>query len=84
MHSHPLSRLTPISRERLIRRHLDEGVPLKALACEAGYSLRTPASGWRGSVTEVQWNWRINGGLRSQLLNLVGLPGGGTATGCSR
>ena len=33
--------LTPISRERLIRRHLDEGVPLKALAAEAGISLRS-------------------------------------------
>jgi transposase len=43
MHSHPnAARLTPISRERLIRRHLDEGVPLKALAGEAGISLRSP------------------------------------------
>lgn len=41
MHSHPLARLTPISRERLIRRHLDEGVPLKALATQAGISLRS-------------------------------------------
>jgi transposase InsO family protein len=41
MHSHPNARLTPISRERLIRRHLDEGVPLKALAGEAGISLRS-------------------------------------------
>jgi hypothetical protein len=41
MHIHPLARLTPISRERLIRRHLDEGVPLKALAAEAGISLRS-------------------------------------------
>lgn len=41
MHSHTLARLTPISRERLIRRHLDEGVPLKALAAQAGISLRS-------------------------------------------
>ena len=41
MHSHPLARLTPISRERLIRRHLEEGVPLKALAAQAGISLRS-------------------------------------------
>ncbi len=41
MHSHPLARLTPISRERLIRRNLDEGVPLKALAAQAGVSLRS-------------------------------------------
>ena len=41
MHSHPMARLTPLSRERLIRRHLDERHPLKALAAEAGISLRT-------------------------------------------
>ncbi|MFM8524837.1 MAG: leucine zipper domain-containing protein, partial [Cyanobacteriota bacterium] len=41
MHSHPNARLTLISRERLIRRHLDEHQPLKALAAEAGISLRT-------------------------------------------
>ncbi|CAK6690199.1 hypothetical protein [Synechococcus sp. CBW1107] len=29
MHSHPLARLTPLGRERLIRRHLEEGVPLQ-------------------------------------------------------
>ncbi len=37
MNSHPLARLTPISRERLIRWHLDQGVPLKTLAAQAGY-----------------------------------------------
>jgi len=36
-----MARLTPLSRERLIRRHLDEHLPLKALAAEAGISLRT-------------------------------------------
>ena len=41
MHSHPNARLTPISRERLICRHLDDGVPLKALAAEARISLRS-------------------------------------------
>ena len=41
MHSHPNARLTPISRERLIRRHLNEGKPLKALAAQAGISLRS-------------------------------------------
>jgi len=41
MHSHPNARLTPISRERLICRHLDDGVPLKALAAETGISLRS-------------------------------------------
>ena len=28
MNSHPFARMTLVSRERLIRRHLDEGVPL--------------------------------------------------------
>jgi len=41
MHSHPNARLTPIGRERLICRHLDDGVPLKALASQAGISLRS-------------------------------------------
>ncbi len=41
MHSHPLARLTPLARERLIRRHLEEGVPLNVLAADAGISLRT-------------------------------------------
>ena len=41
MHSHPNARLTPIGRERLICRHLDDGVPLKALAAEAGITLRS-------------------------------------------
>ena len=42
MHSHPLARLTPISRERLIRWHLDGGVQLKTLTAQAGISLRCP------------------------------------------
>ena len=41
MHTHPNARLTPIGRERLIPRHLDEGVPLKALSTQAGISLRS-------------------------------------------
>ncbi|MEY4354438.1 MAG: hypothetical protein RLZZ609_2679 [Cyanobacteriota bacterium] len=36
-----MSRLTVVSRERLIRRHLDERVPLRFLAAQAGISLRT-------------------------------------------
>ena len=40
MHSHPLARLTPISRERLIRRPLNEGVQLKTLTARAEISLR--------------------------------------------
>lgn len=40
MHGH-LAKITPISRERLIRRHLDVGVRLKTLAVQAGISLRS-------------------------------------------
>ena len=41
MHRQPLARLTPLSRERLIRLHIDQGVPLLDLAAQAGISLRT-------------------------------------------
>jgi hypothetical protein len=41
MDSPPLARLTPISREHLIRRHLEEGVPLKVLMARAGICLRS-------------------------------------------
>jgi hypothetical protein len=41
MHTHPNARLTPLSRERLLRRHIDGGEPLKELAVKAGISLRT-------------------------------------------
>ena len=41
MHSHPLTRLTPIRRERLIRLHIEQGIPLLNLAVQAGISLRT-------------------------------------------
>ncbi len=54
MHIRPLARLTPISRERLIRRHLDEGVPLKALAAQAGSACAALTSGWRAFVM-VAW-----------------------------
>ena len=37
----PNARLTPLSRERLLRRHIDRGEPLKELAVHAGISLRT-------------------------------------------
>ena len=37
----PMARLTPLSRELLIRRHLEERHYLNALAAEAGISLRT-------------------------------------------
>jgi len=41
MHSHPLARLTPISRECVIRRTVDQGIPLHDLPVQEGISLRT-------------------------------------------
>ncbi len=41
MHTHPNARLTALGRERLVRRHIDEHVPLAELTCHAGISLRT-------------------------------------------
>ena len=41
MHTHPNARLTPLSRERLLRRHIDHGDTLADLAAQAGISLRT-------------------------------------------
>ena len=49
MHSHAMARLTALSRERLIRRHLEDGEAIKDLASQdghccaeaKGYSLRT-------------------------------------------
>jgi len=40
MHTHPNARLTPLGRERLVRRHIDEHLPLAELAFQAGISLR--------------------------------------------
>jgi transposase len=41
MHTHPNARLTPLGRERLLRRHIDQGEPLAVLAAQTGISLRT-------------------------------------------
>jgi transposase len=41
MHTHPNARLTPLGRERLLRRNIDQGEPLAGLAAQAGISLRT-------------------------------------------
>ena len=41
MHTHPNARLTPVSRERLVRRHIQDAEPLAHLAAQAGVSLRT-------------------------------------------
>jgi transposase len=51
MYSHPLARLTPISRERLIQRHIDQGIPLLDLAVQAGISLHT-AYKWLARVLQ--------------------------------
>jgi len=41
MHTQPNARLTPLGRERLVHRHIDEHVPLAELPFQAGISLRT-------------------------------------------
>ena len=41
MHTHPNARLTPLGRERLLRRHIHDRCTLSVLAAEAGISLRT-------------------------------------------
>jgi len=41
MHTHPNARLTPLGRERLLRRHIDHRENLGSLAAQAGISVRT-------------------------------------------
>ena len=41
MHTHPNARLTPLGRERLLRRHTEDHLPLSVLAAQAGISVRT-------------------------------------------
>ena len=41
MHTHPNARLTPLGRERLLRRHIDHGESLDFLATQVGISVRT-------------------------------------------
>ena len=41
MHTHPNARLTPLGRERLLRRHIDHGENLAFLAAQSGISVRS-------------------------------------------
>lgn len=41
MHTYQNVRLTPLKRERRLRRHIDGGEPLASLAAQVGISLRT-------------------------------------------
>jgi hypothetical protein len=41
MHTHPNARLTPVSRERLVRRQIQDVESLTHLAAQAVISLRT-------------------------------------------
>jgi len=41
MHTRPNARLTAVSRERLLHRHIQDAEPLADLAAQAGISLRT-------------------------------------------
>ena len=40
-HTHPNARLTPLGRERLLRRHIDHGENLAFLAAQSGISVRS-------------------------------------------
>jgi hypothetical protein len=60
MHRHPLARLTPINRERLIRRYLAEGLPLNILATQAGISLRSAYKWLARCQQAVGRLWRID------------------------
>jgi transposase len=41
MHTHPNARLTPLGRERLLRRHIDHGENLTFLAAQSGISVHS-------------------------------------------
>lgn len=41
LHTHPNARLTPLGRERLLRRRIDQGESLASLATLAGISVRS-------------------------------------------
>ena len=47
MHTHPNARLTPLGRERLLRRHIDHGESLALLAARVEINVRT-AYKWLG------------------------------------
>ena len=59
MHTHPNARLTPVSRERLVRRHIQDAEPLADLAAQAGISQRTA----------YKWLARYRSGGRSALVD---------------
>jgi hypothetical protein len=76
MHTHPNARLTALGRERLVRRDIDEAVPLAELASQAGISLRT-AYKWlarfrSGGVTALVDRRSVR---RTQRRTLDPLPG---------
>ena len=59
MHTHPNARLTPLGRDRLLRRHIDHVENLDSLAAEAGISVRTA----------YKWLTRFRSGGASSLLD---------------
>ena len=60
MHPHPNARLTPLSRDRLLRRYIVENQRRAALAAHAGISLRTA----------YKWLPRYRSGGATALLDL--------------
>jgi len=59
MHNHPNSGLTAVSRERLVRRHIQDTKPLADLAAQAGISLSTA----------YKWLARYRSGGRAALVD---------------
>jgi len=59
MHTYPNARLTAVSRERLVRRHIQDAEPLADLAAQAGISLRTA----------YKWLARYRSGGRAALVD---------------
>jgi transposase len=59
MHTHPNARLTAVSWERLVRRHIQDAEPLADLAAQAGISLRTA----------YKWLARYRSGGRTALVD---------------
>jgi hypothetical protein len=64
MHSHPIARLTPLSRDRLLCRYLVDHLPFKALGAEAGISLRTA----------YKWLFRYRSGGHTFLVDTRSTP----------
>jgi hypothetical protein len=71
MHTHPNARLTPLGRERLLRRHIEERLRLPTLATQAGISIRTA----------YKWLARYRSGGRPNSKCVIGILAGAASMG---